>query len=218
MAQEYEKLQRRFGFKPTKYAPPIRYNAAPGQLMPVLVKGIERELVAMKWGLVPFFAKDEKIGYRMINSRSETVAEKPSFRMPFRKQRCLVLADAWYEWMLAKDTGKKQPFLFALEDNEPFGFAGLWDSWTAPDGSQLRSFSILTTEANELAKSVHHRMPVIVRQADEELWLDCDRSDLDSLTALLAPYRSSEMLVYKVSTLVNSPRNDSPECMLRLDN
>jgi putative SOS response-associated peptidase YedK len=216
MAQEYEKLQRQYGFKPTTYVPPFRYNVAPGQVMPVLVKETERELTPMRWGLVPSWAKDEKIGYKMINARSETVAEKPSFRMPFRRQRCLVLADAWYEWMPAKDKGRKRPFLFALKGNEPFGFAGLWDIWTTPDGELLRSFSIITTEANELAKQVHHRMPVIVPRTDEERWLDCDVADPDSLKSILAPYPSSEIQAYEVSPLVNSPRNDSPECLSRL--
>jgi len=226
--QAYEKLQRRFGFKPTRYQPEPRYNIAPGQEMPVLVKHVDMahanmehanmELVPMRWGLIPSWAKDEKIGYKMINARSETVREKPSFRGPFRTKRCLVPADAYYEWMKVPGSTRKRPFRFSLKNDELFGFAGIWDVWTKPDGTRVRSFSIITTEANDIARPIHHRMPAIIHRKDENMWLDCSINDAGQLTSLLGPYPSSEMDFYEVSTVVNSPRNDSPLCMTRIDN
>jgi len=218
MAQEYEKLQRRFGFKPTRYAPEPRYNIAPGQTMPVLIGRDGRELALMKWGLVPSWAKEESIGYKMINARSESISEKPSFRKPLQSQRCLVPADAYYEWMKTPGSRHKRPFRFSLKNDEPFGFAGLWDIWKKPDREELFSYTIITTSANDLAKPIHYRMPVVLQPRDEEMWLDCGFRDTDRLVSLLQPYPSSEMKCYEVSTLVNSPRNDSPECMAKLDN
>jgi len=217
LAQAYEELVRRFGLVSAECTLTPRYNVAPGQVIPVVVAAKDRELVPMKWGLIPSWAKDEKIGYKMVNARSETVGEKPSFRVPFRKQRCLVLADAYYEWMQVPGSRNKRPFRFSLKNNEPFGFAGLWDKWIRPDGNSIYSYTIITTDANEIARPVHHRMPVIIRVQDEDAWLDCSVSNTDRLSSILGPYPSSEMTSYEVSTFVNSPRNDSPDCMARLD-
>lgn len=169
-------------------------------------------LSLMRWGLIPSWAKDTAIGNRMINARAETLAEKPSFRKAFEKRRCIVPADSFFEWR--KTNGKtKIPVRFVLKSREPFAFAGLWETWRKPDGQELRSFTIITTAANDLLRPIHDRMPVILRQSDEGKWLDPSAADAAKLTLLLAQYPAEAMESYDVSTLVNSPRNDVPECI-----
>ena len=164
----------------------------------------------MRWGLVPHWAKDPRVGYRMINARAETVATKPAYRAALRYRRCLVPADGYYEW---QRTGKsKQPYFIHLDSDEPFCFAGLWASWGERD-QRLESCTIITTEANELSAAVHHRMPAILDAADYGLWLDTAITDPSEVRALLRPYPSSRMALHPVSTRVNSPRNDEPECI-----
>ncbi|MDX1387432.1 MAG: SOS response-associated peptidase [bacterium] len=208
-----KKLAERFGFNTLGDDFRPRYNIAPGQMAPVVLRRSPNQLQMMRWGLVPFWAKEEKIGYKMINARGETVDSKPSFRGPFRKRRCLVLADGFYEWQAVPGAKKKIPMRIVLKDRAPFGFAGLWDEWNSSEGQKLHTFTIITTEANAKLKKIHDRMPVILRPEDEPVWLDTDLKDLKKLKALIKPYPEKEMSYYPVGTLVNSPKNDVPECL-----
>jgi putative SOS response-associated peptidase YedK len=190
-----------------------RYNIAPTQdVLTVVNEGSGNEARMMKWGLIPPSAKDPSVGNRMINARAETVAEKPSFRQAYRKQRCLVIADGFYEWR--KAPGSKAPMRIVVGGGEPFGFAGLWETWRSQEEEFIHSCTIITTTPNELMAPVHSRMPVILPAETEELWLDQD-TDPAALQSLLVPYMGS-MEAYKVSTLVNSPRNDTPDVMARV--
>lgn len=191
-----------------------RYNVAPTQpVAAVRVKAGDenRELVMLHWGLIPFWAKDPNIGARMINARSETAAEKPSFRTAFRRRRCLVIADGFYEWQ--KQDGSKQPFFIHLRDARPFAFAGLWEHWEGPDASEIESCTLLTTEPNDLIRPVHNRMPVILDPEDYTLWLDPKVQEPGLIQPLMRPYPSQHMNAYPVSRFVNSPGNDSPKCI-----
>lgn len=191
-----------------------RYNMAPTQMIPAIVqRGDGPKSAFLRWGLVPHWADDAKIGYRMINARAETVASKPAFRSPFRKRRCLVLADGFYEWR--KEGISKRPMRIVLKSRQPFGFAGLWDQWTdRVTGQGVRSCAIITTQPNELMVSIHDRMPVILPREAHALWLDQDVDDLLALQSLLQPYPAGEMEAYPVSRLVNSVKNEMPECIL----
>ena len=189
-----------------------RYNIAPGQEVAVVFnRDGGRSLGMMHWGLIPSWAKDPSIGNKMINARAETLSEKPSFKRLIAKRRCLVLSDGFYEWR--KEGKRKAPMRIRLKTGEPFGFAGLWDSWRKPDGSDLQTFTIITTEANELLKPIHDRMPVILPEEAEQQWLGFDVKDTSELLSLLKPYPSDLMEAYDVSLLVNSPRNDLPQCI-----
>ena len=189
-----------------------RYNIAPGQEVAVVFnRDGGRSLGMMHWGLIPSWAKDPSIGNKMINARAETLSEKPSFKRLIAKRRCLVLSDGFYEWR--KEGKRKAPMRIRLKTGEPFGFAGLWDSWRKPDGSDLQTFTIITTEANELLKPIHDRMPVILLKEAEQQWLGFDVKDTSELLSLLKPYPSDLMEAYDVSLLVNSPRNDLPQCI-----
>ena len=197
-----------------------RYNIAPTQpVAAVRVAedaasadgGVARELVQLRWGLIPFWAKDPAIGARMINARSETAAEKPAFRAAFKRRRCLVIADGFYEWQ--KQNGGKQPFFIHLEDGRPFAFAGLWEHWEGADGSVVESCTLLTTVPNDLLRPLHNRMPVILLPGDYELWLDPEVQQPDLLKPLLGPYLAGEMEAYPVSRWVNKPQNDDPRCI-----
>ncbi|MUL34810.1 SOS response-associated peptidase [Gloeocapsopsis dulcis] len=189
-----------------------RYNIAPTQLVPVVLYPPEkqRQLKLFRWGLIPSWAKDPSIGSRLINARSETVSEKPSFRAAFRQRRCLVVADGFYEWQ--RQEHKKQPYYFQRQDKQPFGFAGLWEHWQSPEGETINTCTILTTEANELMHPIHDRMPVILNSQDYALWLEPTTQPTE-LQHLLHPYPSQAMNSYPVSTLVNKPTNNSPECI-----
>ncbi|MGH2538651.1 MAG: SOS response-associated peptidase [Candidatus Promineifilaceae bacterium] len=189
-----------------------RYNIAPTQ--PVAAVRVspqtgERELTHLVWGLIPSWADDPSIGSRMINARSETAAEKPSFRAAFKYRRCLLPADGFYEWQ--KQNGAKQPMRVQMKDGRPFAMAGLWERWQSPDGSEIESCTILTTEPNDLLEEVHNRMPVILHPADFALWLDPGAQHPGEVQDLLRPYPAAEMRFYPVSTQVNSPHNDTPE-------
>ena len=218
LALEHEQLLLRLGFEPFEFEFHPRYNIAPMQQAPVVaIRDGERALSNMRWGLVPSWAKDEKMAARMINARAETVAQKPSFKRSLRTRRCLVPATGYFEWkelLESRPTRKvKAPMYFAVRGGEPFSFAGLWDHWRRFDGKEVESFAIITTEPNELSRPIHDRMPVILRPEDEAKWLDQENDDIAGLVALLRPYRSDEMAVYEVSAFVNSPRNDSPQCI-----
>ncbi len=195
---------------------PPRYNVAPTDrvLSIRLADEGDRSAEMMRWGLVPFWADDPKIGARMINARSETVHEKPAFRDAFASRRCLIAADGFFEWKKMK--GRKQPFHFTLAGGEPFGFAGLWERWRDEDGEWLISCTILTTDANDLVAPTHDRMPVILHAEDHEMWLDT-RATHDDLQSLFRPFPADEMTGYPVSTRVNNVRNDDPGCLERVE-
>jgi putative SOS response-associated peptidase YedK len=188
----------------------VRYNIAPTQTVPIVrAKESGLECALVKWGLIPSWSSDSKIGYKLINARSETVATKPAFRAAFKQRRCLVPADGFYEWKLIDS--KKQPYLIGVGDGQPFAFAGLWEKWEH-EGQTIESCTILTTEANERLRALHERMPVIVPKEDHGLWLDSTVKDAVLLQPLLCPYPAESMSYYPVSPLVNSPRNDDPRC------
>ncbi len=192
-----------FGLKP-------RYNIAPTQEAPVIVQAAgKRTLELFRWGLIPWWAKDPAIGNRMINARAETLAEKPAFKDLLGKRRCLVLADGFYEWR--REGKRKIPMRFKLKSDEPFAFAGLWDSWKQPDGRLLRTYTIVTTEPNDVLRPIHNRMPVMLTNDDARRWLAVDQ--ISHALSLLKPYPADAMEGYDVPPLVNDPRNDSPECV-----
>jgi putative SOS response-associated peptidase YedK len=164
----------------------------------------------LRWGLIPPWADDPQIGSRMINARSETAPGKPSFRRAFRERRCLIPADGFYEWQ--RTNGAKQPYFIHMEGRGPFAFAGLWESWSKGGEGEVRTCTILTTEANALVGEIHDRMPVILAADAYDVWLD-PASERDELTGLLAPYPEDEMEAYPVSRFVNSPQNNDPRCI-----
>jgi putative SOS response-associated peptidase YedK len=187
---------------------PLRYNIAPTQSVIVVGDDGKRYMKQMRWGLIPSWAKDPSVGNRMINARAETLAEKPAFRAALKKRRCLIPADGFFEW---QKLGKvKQPVRIVLKSREPFGFAGLWEHWTSPEGEEVLSCTIITTEANDLLKSVHDRMPVILTPEAEAVWLDPKIQDPERLLLLPRQYPSDEMEFYPVSGDVNSPGVDKP--------
>ena len=187
-----------------------KYNIAPTQAIATVVSSPEgqREFRELRWGLIPSWAKEKKIGAKLINARAETVAEKPSFRSAFRKRRCLIIANGFYEWQNQK--GEKQPFCIQRKDEQIFAFAGLWEGWQAPEGKSIESCTIITTEANEIMAPIHKRMPVILNSQDYHLWLDQKVTAKEKLQPLLVPYDSEVMKVYPVSKKVNNPRNSFP--------
>ena len=202
-------IRERFGGED----PAPRYNIAPTQdVLAITNEGESNAARFMRWGLVPRWARDVSIGNRMINARAETLAERPSFRVAFRRRRCLVVADSFYEW---KREGRgRTPMRIRLEDGGIFAFAGLWESWTGPGGRRILSCAIVTTAANEFMASIHDRMPVILSPDSEAFWLDPDVQDTDALSELLTPYPSERMAAYEVSSVVNSAANDGPECVV----
>ncbi|PLS15002.1 hypothetical protein CVD28_25110 [Bacillus sp. M6-12] len=188
-----------------------RYNIAPSQEVIAIVRGSKGNKGGyLKWGLVPSWANDPKIGYKMINARAETLDEKVSFKRLLSKRRCLIPADGFYEWKKAEKN--KQPFHIRLKSGEPFAFAGLWDSWQR-DGQTLHTCTIITTEANELMQEIHHRMPVILTKEAEKEWLNPENTDGRLLKPILLPFDSNAMVAYPVSTLVNSPKNEGKEIL-----
>lgn len=194
-----------------------RYNIAPTQSVPTVLLDSddgERQFKMLRWGLIPSWAKDMKMGAALINARAETVAEKPAFRSAFKRRRCLILADGFYEWQ--QQEKKKQPYYFRLQEGKLFAFAGLWERWEKGEGDAIESCTIITTEANELMQPFHDRMPVILDPKDYEKWLDSQVQKPESLQSLLQPYQSEEMTVYPVSTKVNNARTDSPDCIKQL--
>jgi putative SOS response-associated peptidase YedK len=196
--------------------PPLEphYNIAPTQLIPAILtvpEQGEKQLQMLRWGLIPSWAKDPAIGAKLINARAETVEEKPSFRAAFKRRRCLIIADGFYEWQ--RQEGKKQPYYFRLKSSQPFAFAGLWEHWRSPDEQTINTCTILTTEANDLLHPIHDRMPVILDSKDYELWLDLKVEKPALLQPLLRPYQADLMTSYAVSPKVNNPKNNTPECI-----
>jgi putative SOS response-associated peptidase YedK len=209
LATPVGRLAEEFGFDTSSKEFRTSYNVAPTQQVPaVLAEGGTRRLEMLRWGLIPSWADDPGIGVRMINARSETAPEKPSFRSALRKRRCLIPADGFYEWK--RLNGSKQPYYFRRNGGRPFAFAGLWESWNK-DG-EIRSCTILTTTANDLAEEIHERMPVILPRDRYDAWLDPEAED-EELAALLEPYPGDDLEVYPVSRFVNSPGNDDPRCI-----
>jgi putative SOS response-associated peptidase YedK len=192
-----------------------RFNIAPTQPVPVIRLRPEhsppqREFATLRWGLVPGWAKDPSVGNRMINARADTVAEKPAYRAAFARRRCLVAADGFYEWQ--KSGRAKQPFLIHLRDDHPFAIAGLWESWEGPDQGHLETCTLLTTDANELMQPIHDRMPVILPAQAYGSWLDSAVRPV-AVLPLLRPYPSAELIATPVSSYVNSPAHDDPQCI-----
>lgn len=192
-----------------------RYNVAPTQDVAVVrhdPRG-RHELSLLRWGLIPFWAKDPSIGNRLINARSETVAEKPSFRNAFKSRRCLIPADGYYEWHT--EGKKKQPYWIRMADERPFAMAGLWERWKDRSGAQppIESCTILTTDANQLTCDIHDRMPVILQSAHWDMWMDNEFHDTKWLGELLKPYPSDEMKMDPVNPFVNNARHEGPECI-----
>ena len=186
------------------------YNVAPSQDIAVVLKdGGRNRLVSSRWGFVPSWSREMKTGYPMINARAETVADKRTFRSSFENNRCLVIADGFYEW---KKTGSaRQPYYIHLKSGEPFAFAGLYSMWTAPDGEPIRTSTIITTDANDLVKPLHDRMPVILPRSAYERWLDPAVREKELLLNLLTPVSVDELEAYLVTTKVNSYKNNDPE-------
>ena len=197
---------------PPAWAP--RYNIAPTQPVPaglVLPDQPRAQFRLLRWGLILSWAKAPGVGADMINARAETAATKPAFRAAFRRRRCLVLADGFYEW--PRRGGRKQPFYVRLRDGRPFAFAGLWEHWEGSEGQSIDSCTLLTTAPNALMRPLHHRMPVILDPEVYALWLDPAIQDADRLQPLLRQYPPEAMMAYPVSPRVNNPANDGPECI-----
>ena len=204
-----QELAQRFEFDGDRddFAP--RYNVSPTQQVLTIIGGDTRRAGFMRWGLIPSWSKDGSSSRPLINARAETVAEKPTFRGSLKNRRCLVPADGFYEWQKVGDI--KRPMRIVMRSGEPFAFPGLWSIWTDPEGNRIPSCAIITTAANEVLKPIHHRMPVILAEGAEDIWLDTAIDDSDALTQLLEPYPDDALEVYEVSRLVNSASNDVPE-------
>jgi len=213
------KHQLEEGFELMGLEPPgPRFNISPTQRAPVIRQlDNTRQIDELRWGLIPHWAKDVTIGSRMINARSETAADKPSFRVPLRRQRCLVPASGFYEWQALEGPSakgrKKQPYYIHRRDNGLLAFAGLWDRWQDKDGETIESFTILTTAPNELMRSLHDRMPVILGREAYDLWLDPSMQDAERLRPLLVPFPDDPLTAHPVSTRVNNVRFDDPSCI-----
>ena len=190
-----------------------RYNVAPSQLVAVIANNGKNQVEFFKWGLVPSWAKDVSIGNRMINARAETLAEKPSFRAAYKRRRCLILADGFYEWKPVAGQKAKTPMLIKMKSGQPFAFAGLWEAWHPDQEDAILSCTIITTTPNALMEKIHDRMPAILKPEAYPLWLDPAEQAPDKLGKLLKPYPASQMTAFAVSRLVNDPRQDSPECI-----
>jgi putative SOS response-associated peptidase YedK len=207
---DIEKVAKTFGVEPTLNTVK-RYNIAPTQNVVSVMRNGSAHLAELRWGLIPSWAKEESIGSRMINARAESLAEKPSFKRLLHSKRCLIVADGFYEWK--QGNGQKTPMYITMKDDEPFAFAGLWDTWKSPDGEQLRTCTIITTGPNEVVAPIHNRMPAILLPEAREAWLDPAIKDDELLAHLLAPYPSDAMTARAVSRLVNDPKYDSPDVL-----
>jgi putative SOS response-associated peptidase YedK len=205
-----------FGFSEVPDLPP-RYNLAPTQeaaVVRVLAPGEPRRLDRLRWGLIPYWAKEAAIGNRLINARAETAAEKPAYKWSFKKKRCLVPADGFYEWR--KEGKAKQPYWIHRKDGKPFAFAGLWSTWKdpeRPDSEPVETFTILTTDPNPVVAPLHDRMPLVLPREHYDLWLDPAVQTPERLTPLLAPPPGEDWQAFPVSRGVNSPHHDEPDCI-----
>jgi putative SOS response-associated peptidase YedK len=210
-----KEIEERFGVEAIEELISPRYNIAPSQTVPVIRRaqlGEDlREMAGCKWGLIPYWAKDPKIGNNLINAKAETIADKPSFKQAFARRRCLIPADGFFEW---KKRGKEpsQPIYVRKRGGGLFAFAGLWEEWKTPEGETLESCTIITVEPNELISKIHHRMAAILNPDDEATWID-PQSKIDDLPRLLRPYESDDLEAIPVSRAVNSPAHNSPDCI-----
>ena len=205
-----ESIAARFDVQQAQLTLAPRYNVAPSQAMPVVVRNSPNRLVEMQWGLIPSWSKEPRAQFSTINARAETITKSPVFRGPFKSRRCLVPASGFYEWQ--RTERGKQPFCIRLKGEDLFAFAGLYDIWQDAEGNQLYSYTVITTVPNDLVASIHNRMPVILRQEDEDAWLDKE-SDPAQLLALLTAYPADKMEAYPVSRALNSPANEGAELM-----
>jgi putative SOS response-associated peptidase YedK len=209
---DIDKIVREFEIHAVRCQLSPSYNVAPTQEVAVVIEDGVKQLVAVRWGLVPSWAGDLSGASRMINARAETISQKAAFKEAFLRRRCLVVADGFYEWQ--KVGGEKQPIYISLKSGRAFGFAGLYENWRSPQGEVIRTCTIITTRANEIMKPIHDRMPVIIPADQEDTWLDPTVDDSARLLALLEPYPADEMETCEVSRIVNSVANDSPQCLL----
>lgn len=213
---DFKKIEERFGeatFDVEEYEE--SYNIAPSQMiLSVVNDGVKNRLGYLKWGLVPSWAKDPKIGFKMINARAETVHEKPSFREALKKKRCLIVADSFYEWKRTEN--RKVPMRIKMKNNELFAMAGLWESWTSQSCELVHTCTILTTEPNDLMSTIHDRMPVILKEEDEQTWLNPAIKSIDELKPFLIPLENGLLEAYEVSDKVNSPKNNAPELIVKV--
>ena len=207
-------LAREFGVVQVNSDLAPSYNIAPTQEVAVIVTAGVKTLLPVRWGLIPSWAKDMSVGSKMINARAETISEKPAYRNAFKKRRCLVVADGFYEWQSI--AGVKRPIHIRFKSGRPFGFAGLYEVWNSPAGEEITTCTIITTQANELMSPIHERMPVIIPKEQEDLWLDPKTEEQSLLLSLLKPYPADQMEAYPVSKKVSSPKNNSPDCRARL--
>jgi len=204
-------LQARFAITGEVPELDARYNVAPTQTLPVVVRNSPNRVALMRWGLIPSWAKDASGAGRMINARAETVAEKPSYRTALRSRRCLVPANGFFEWRRVGIT--RAPFYIHMKDESLFAFAGLYDTWRDPNGVAVTTYTIITTEPNELVATIHDRMPVILHREDEDRWLDPGITDPGAVLPLLHPHPAENMAAYPISAVVNSPAYDTPEIL-----
>ncbi|WP_019413412.1 SOS response-associated peptidase [Paenisporosarcina sp. TG20] len=213
---DFQEIEDRFGeatFDIEEYE--VNYNIAPSQMiLAVINDGVKNRLGYLQWGLIPPWANDVKIGYKKINARAETAHEKPSFRKALKDKRCLIVADSFYEWKQTED--RKIPMRIKMKNNELFAMAGLWESWKSPNGKIVHTCTILTTEPNELMSSIHVRMPVILKQADEQKWLNPTMKNTDDLKRYMIPLEDGLLEAYEVSDKVNSPKNNEPQLIVKV--
>lgn len=213
MNESNEAVTERFAVQESLFTTTPRYNIAPSQTVGVVLDNGVRCLEGLKWGLIPSWSKDAKIGNKLINARGETLSEKPSFRSAYKRRRCLIPTTGFYEWQ--KQGPQQGPLFIHLQDRQLFGLAGLWEEWQAPDASIVRSFTIITVAPNHFMDAIHNRMPAILRPEDEKVWLDPTLEDTTALQALLQPYSNEAMAAYPVSKHVNSPANDDAQCIVQ---
>jgi len=186
------------------------YNIAPSQITPVLIFDESRRILPMQWGLIPFWAKDKKIGYKMINARAETLTEKRSYKNLLKRRRCIAITDGYFEWQ--KKNGSKEPFYIYRKNNEFLSMAALWDQWKSGDGQLLNTYTVVTTKPQANISHIHDRMPAIIPRENLDIWLRTDEFKPEEALKLLQPY-GENLEFYPVSKAVNSPKNNSPECI-----
>lgn len=204
-----DQVEMRFGITEARATTTERYNIAPTQSVPVVVEGDgARFLDEMKWGLIPSWSRDPGIGNKMINARAETLQEKPSFKVALSRRRCLVPADGFYEWKT--DVASRQPIHIRRKDGDLFAFAGLWEEWRQPDGTPLRTCTIITTTPNEVMEPIHNRMPAILMPEDEERWLNVGENKAGNVMGMLRPYPADLLEAYRVDRRVNIPTIEDP--------
>ena len=211
MNKSHEEVTAQFAVQESLFTATPRYNIAPSQTVAVVLEKGGRCLEGLRWGLIPSWSKDPKMGHKMINARGETLGQKPAFRSAYKRRRCLVPTSGFYEWQ--KQGSQKRPMFIHLPERPLFGMAGLWEEWQGADASIVRTLAIITVEANPFMETIHHRMPAILSPEDETMWLDPTLEDTRTLQELLKPHSSEGMAAYEVSKHVNSPANDDARCL-----